>query len=490
MSELCFSGFETKELVESVEENEVVEPKDYTEATAIDDGIVAEAVFEMLDRREAIKPHCVNTAYFVPSEFAQYSIGVEEGFYSNTPDNTKLVNGISVESWRANYVEGIDGSECQNYQKAWNETLRKLYMDYDVIKESGDTQAILNRKQSILNLCWNPEIPFNESTQAFGRERVLRKRDTWEAYDMRTSTYMNSSSVEESSENFKTLFFVSEVTSQRGDIYTSMCEDASLDHLQHGTYDGIGSIKSFADTKVMVTCVNVPKSSASTYAENFNNAYQSSIRDSGANFDTMPNITKVVDAIKEMTRIPNTKFYVLYFGEACNYDEKACDAMASALRKVSHMEASDYVVTEAASAEFDESGTLIIYRSHSGTIDFGSEINTSAKLCKIYKQTDNIEGLKYEVAKLYFFYMWLDKEIMKESNKNDSRRDEIINCKRICTNVFSQNLKEVIKKEPDFIFGDYYNKTVFGGAIKVTPDTMRYSIQAMIKLLFGSLKKK
>ena len=50
--------------------------------------------------------------------------------------------------------------------------MKKLYYDYKQIKESGDKDAINNRKQAILNLGWNPEIEFNEANRIFASRRI------------------------------------------------------------------------------------------------------------------------------------------------------------------------------------------------------------------------------------------------------------------------------------------------------------------------------
>ncbi len=99
--------------------------------------------------------------FFTPDEMIQFGVfSGEVNLYSPKPDNDVVGNQTVVE-WFENYknTNGTDISD--SYQ--WEQTLKKLYFDYDKLIESGDTNKILARKQSILELGWNPEIRFTES---------------------------------------------------------------------------------------------------------------------------------------------------------------------------------------------------------------------------------------------------------------------------------------------------------------------------------------
>lgn len=481
--ELSFDGFDSKP-VEYVEETPV-EEKLYCECCESNSDIITEAVLESLNSRKPITAHLSNIAYFTPEEFADLGIGNEDYMYSETPDTKKLVNGISIESWRDNYIRCCNGEICENYQKVWNDTLRVLYSDYNVLKESSDVQAFLNRKQSILNLCWNPEIPFNEANQIYAKNRVSSMCKPWELYDVRTSTYVKDDVVTESASTLTPMYFV--VSKIPTEDHVDIRIDTVSARLENFVeWNGAtATLDFFKGTTITVICAMVDKGSVEQYIEAYKDSYMGALWNKiVSDPKSLPNLTQVISAIKDCTRIKSNKFYLLYFGPSEQYNVDEASSMANMLLKAARSENAS--INEG--AEFDDKGALIIYRSHSGKIDFGSEINASSKLCKIYSESGNMDGLKAEVAKLYFFYMWLDKEIMKPSNKDPNTRNEIVNCKRICTNVFSQNLKKIMAKEPDFVFGEYYNKTPYGGAIKITPDTFRYSIRAMLALLFGSKK--
>lgn len=132
--------------------------------------------------------------------------------------------------------------------------------------------------------------------------------------------------------------------------------------------------------------------------------------------------------------------------------------------------------------EFDQEGNLIIYKARIGSIAYGDEIDDSVKLLESYRNTNNIEGMKYELAKLWFINDSIEKKL-KRPMSNDQYK-ELINQRAICLNVFKLNLEYVMKAEKGFNFSDYYNSTPFSdNSIKITANTLKYSMKAIASLL-------
>ena len=132
--------------------------------------------------------------------------------------------------------------------------------------------------------------------------------------------------------------------------------------------------------------------------------------------------------------------------------------------------------------EFDQDGNLIIYKARIGTIAYGDEIDDSVKLLESYRNTNNIEGIKYELAKLWFINDSIEKKL-KRPMSNDQYKD-LINQRAICLNVFKLNLEYVMKAEKGFNFSDYYNSTPFSdNSIKISANTLKYSLKAIANLL-------
>ena len=137
----------------------------------------------------------------------------------------------------------------------------------------------------------------------------------------------------------------------------------------------------------------------------------------------------------------------------------------------------DKVIDEAVS--MDDDGNMLIYRATLNTINYGDEIKKSADLCKLYKESSNLDGLKYELCKLWYINAMLEKRI----KRNDSKKDEYMANRRICLNVFKTYMKHVLVLDDDFNFVAFYNTTPFSGAIRIDKNTLKYSVKALKELM-------
>jgi len=117
--------------------------------------------------------------FFTPKEMDKLGITQNDrgGFYSNTPDNT-LVGSISTKNWINEYKNKYLGFGFENTNWFdWQDTMNSLYENYIDILQSGNLNKINNRKQSILDLGWNPELPFDDKTRLFAKSRLKKKLD-------------------------------------------------------------------------------------------------------------------------------------------------------------------------------------------------------------------------------------------------------------------------------------------------------------------------
>ena len=115
--------------------------------------------------------------YFTPTELIDMGVHGNHNFYSKDADNDGLITGIKVPTWFDSYKDMCLDHIFEDHRKDWIDTLDVLYSDFEDIKSSGDEEKILARKQSILDLGWNPEIPFNRKNRKKASERVSRILD-------------------------------------------------------------------------------------------------------------------------------------------------------------------------------------------------------------------------------------------------------------------------------------------------------------------------
>lgn len=124
------------------------------------------------------KSDLIDLPYFSPFELDDIGIFVgENNRYSSNPDNTTLEFG-NPKSWFEKYRTyfstcGMSGDEEYNkINIARIHKLQELYLTYPDILKEGNINKINSRKQSILELGWNPEIDFDENTRYKVDKRV------------------------------------------------------------------------------------------------------------------------------------------------------------------------------------------------------------------------------------------------------------------------------------------------------------------------------
>ena len=91
--------------------------------------------------------------------------------FDNIADNTVLEDGTTVKDW----FEAYKNNQI-NYLKEHNlarvHTLQRLYSDLQELEESGDIDKLNARKQSILELGWDPEVVFSPENRAINDKKV------------------------------------------------------------------------------------------------------------------------------------------------------------------------------------------------------------------------------------------------------------------------------------------------------------------------------
>lgn len=122
--------------------------------------VFATEVRKKLDGVDIIKKEDKIMPFFTPEEMNQFGVfSGEINLYSPKADND-LMGIRTVVEWFEEYSLMNGTVNPDPYE--WTQTLKRLYLDYDKILESGDEYKIAARKQSILELGWNPEIRFDE----------------------------------------------------------------------------------------------------------------------------------------------------------------------------------------------------------------------------------------------------------------------------------------------------------------------------------------
>lgn len=107
-------------------------------------------------------------------------------------------------------------------------------------------------------------------------------------------------------------------------------------------------------------------------------------------------------------------------------------------------------------------------------VDFDREYSASHKLLMQYHKANNMEGMKYELARLYYMNYILERRLYH--NKSLSNKEKNIKTRARVLNDFNKYIKIVLEKEPNFNFSEYYEKSIF------YPHTVEVKSGTLLKL--------
>lgn len=110
----------------------------------------------------------------------------------------------------------------------------------------------------------------------------------------------------------------------------------------------------------------------------------------------------------------------------------------------------------------DHDGVIIIKKKEK--IDFMNFYARSHRLLIEYEKVNNLESIKYELAKLWFMNVVIERKII-HTNFNFASKKKIDDAKKaraFILNDFTKYLRFILSKQPTFNFQAYYEKTEFG----------------------------
>lgn len=133
---------------------------------------------------------------------------------------------------------------------------------------------------------------------------------------------------------------------------------------------------------------------------------------------------------------------------------------------------------------FKKSGSLYIVAPK----DLQLEYNEAHKLLSMYDQS-NIEGIKHELARLFFLNSIIEKKIKRMKKKDDSYK-QLIDLRARIMNDFTTYFKIVKQVEPKFDFSEYMKNTeYYNKEIEIDSTTLKYSGSLMKSIIAKMIKK-
>lgn len=120
-------------------------------------------------------------------------------------------------------------------------------------------------------------------------------------------------------------------------------------------------------------------------------------------------------------------------------------------------------MTNAIEIKTDSDGAFIIKKREK--LDFMNFYSRSHRLLLEYEKVGNTKPMKYELAKLWFMNVIIERKIIYTNFnifRTEKQLEDAKKARAFILNDFTKYLRIVLSKEPDFNFQEYYEKTEFG----------------------------
>lgn len=149
--------------------------------------------------------NCSDMPYLTPNDMIDmgvYGQSPVDNYFNSIADNSMINENISVKEWFSMYQAANDGfyTEMGSISSDWVHKVRELTYGLSRMIENGAGDMEINsRKQSILELGWNPDIEFSNDARIIAREsfidRVSRKMSKTKIVNLTEFKYHNNYSM-------------------------------------------------------------------------------------------------------------------------------------------------------------------------------------------------------------------------------------------------------------------------------------------------------
>lgn len=456
------------------------------------------------------------TPYFTPEEKDNL-----DGYYSDieTEEEDKLYDGLVYES-------NIDQTTTA---KPWMVKVKLLQMK---LTQTEDPEEIEEIKERLLALGWNPEIEYNleNSIKAANRftnlilnkpKMIIEDATEWEVSDLDILTesevnaghkpvyicFVNGGST---FSNIITTFTNGEFSHAMVSLDENMNNlySFNLNHYSTGPKGGF-SIEQLSEfprlNRFSVYAVVLDKKSYNNLKRNLNHIILDSSRTTYNIFNilTFPFkhlfatnkldysmiCSQFVDSLlkianMDITNLASSKVSPQYLYDSIrnnNRGYKIFDGIVGDYNPNKTRRLINKIIKSTISKHegcIIEARSIPIEVSHNGDVllsnpfpNFDEEYYASHKLLMQYEKSGNIDGMKYELCRLFYMNYILESRLYH--NKILSNKEKNIKTRARILNDFNKYLKYVLSKDKSFNFAEYYEKSPFyAHTYKITKPTV------------------
>lgn len=123
--------------------------------------------------------------------------------------------------------------------------------------------------------------------------------------------------------------------------------------------------------------------------------------------------------------------------------------------------------------EFDARGNLFV-KNFLKNKSYQSVYMESHRLLMEYDRANNIEGMKYELAKMYYINLKISEDLIKQDRTKKDK--ELVKIRARVLNDFHKYLKVVLKNDKQFNFSNYYQRSEFcDDSFVITAPTLKHA---------------
>lgn len=123
--------------------------------------------------------------------------------------------------------------------------------------------------------------------------------------------------------------------------------------------------------------------------------------------------------------------------------------------------------------EFDARGNLFV-KNFLKNKSYQSVYMESHRLLIEYDRAKNIEGMKYELAKMYYLNLKISEDLIKQDRTKKDK--ELVKIRARVLNDFHKYLKVVLKNDKQFNFSNYYQRSEFcDDSFVITAPTLKHA---------------
>ena len=432
--------------------------------------------------------------FFTPDEMIKLGISYYDkgGLYSATPDTTAIAEK-PIKEWFKEYQHKFMGFMSESYTPAfeWRNTIKALMEDINTL--SG--QKLLDRKQSLLDLGWNPEIPYTENTRLFAKNRItsILKNESANVFNLLGSSVgiQRKGIVTESADESDTMLIIFSDKGKNGYRRVGISFTEDLDYYRE--YD-------FSKKEFIKNSLNGHDSKVFTYALRF------------PPDSTLQKVRKKLDAPHDKSTkgfflmMPPINSDMANKSVICNemvraliedatdgeytVDKITVAAIYEGELKGMHLNESKYSVedfipiTEVREfpIQFNDKGDLLI-NTKSGEIDYEGEYSRTHTAIQLYDKGKNVKGMEQCMLRLWHMNILLEEQLFPKSIDKEKRK-KLLSARAKIVNDIKTYMPKIVKLDSNFNIQKAYELSQFANSkIKIRRSTLKYTID-LLKSIF------